>query len=148
MNWDESPGRDLLEPLRIAFTTPEYVTEEYFDGGLANYLHRVATALAGMGHDIHVLTLSEIDDAVFDHEGVTVHRIMSGKWWLQLNRLTRYRLGTTPLFLDLSVRVYRKLKRLNSQQPLTSTVYHYCCGLVSMFLSVRTYCVRLLINRR
>ncbi len=68
-----------LEPLRIAFTTPEYVTEEYFDGGLANYIHRVAKALAGLGHDIHVLTLSEIDDAEFEHEGVTVHRITSSK---------------------------------------------------------------------
>ncbi len=50
-----------LEPLRIAFATPEYVTEEYFDGGLANYIHRVARALAGMNHDIHVLTLSDFD---------------------------------------------------------------------------------------
>jgi glycosyltransferase involved in cell wall biosynthesis len=123
-----------LEPLRIAFATPEYVTEEYFDGGLANYIHRVARALAGMGHDIHVLTLSEIDEAEFEHEGVTVHRITSSKWWPQLNRLTRYRLATTPLFLDLSVRVYRKLKWLNSQQPLHLVQFpnYSCCGLVSM----------------
>jgi glycosyl transferase family 4 len=67
----------VRESLRIAFATPEYVTEEYFDGGLANYIHRVAKALAGMGHDIHVLTLSEIDEAEFEHEGVTVHRITS-----------------------------------------------------------------------
>jgi glycosyltransferase involved in cell wall biosynthesis len=122
------------ERLRIAFTTPEYVTEDYFDGGLANYIHRVAKALAGMGHDIHVLTLSEIDEAVFKHEGVTVHRITTSKWWPQLNRLTRYRLGTTLAFLDFSVRVYRKLKRLNSQQPfhLVQSPNHSCCGLVSM----------------
>ena len=126
----------VLEPLRIAFTTPEYVTEEYFDGGLANYIHRVAKALAGMGHDIHVLTLSEIDEAVFDHEGVTVHRITNSKWWTQLDRLTRYRLGTAPLFLDLdlSVKIYRKLKLLNSQRPLhlAQSPNYSCCGLVSM----------------
>ena len=123
-----------LEPLRIAFATPEYVTEEYFDGGLANYIHRVAKALAGMGHDIHVLTLSEIDEAEFEHEGVTVHRITSSKWWPQLNRFTRERLATTPLFLDLSVKVYRKLKWLNSQQPfhLVQFPNYSCCGLVSI----------------
>ncbi len=124
-----------VEPLRIAFTTPEYVTEEYFDGGLANYVHRVARALADMGHDIHVLTLSEIDDAVFEHEGVTVHRITSSKGWSHLDRVTRYRLGTTPLFLDLSVKVYRKLKRLNSDQPLNlvQSPNYSCCGLVSIY---------------
>jgi len=123
-----------LEPLRIAFATPEYVTEKYFDGGLANYLHRVAKTLARMGHDIHVLTLSEIDEAELEHEGVTVHRITSSKWWSQSNRLTRHRLATTPLFLDLSVKVYRKLKWLNSQSPLHLVQFpnYSCCGLVSM----------------
>ena len=56
------------ERLRIAFATPEYVTEEYFYGGLANYTHRVARALARLGHDVHVVTLSEIDGAEFDYE--------------------------------------------------------------------------------
>ena len=123
-----------LEPLRIAFATPEYVTEKYFDGGLANYLHRVAKALAGMGHDIHVLTLSEIDKAEFEHAGVTVHRITSSKWWSQLDRSTRYRLPTTILFLDLSVKVYRKLKWLNAQRPLHVVQFpnYSCCGLVSI----------------
>lgn len=127
-------GQMRPEPLRIAFTTPEYVTEEYFDGGLANYLHRVAKALASMGHDVHVLTLSEIDESEFEHEGVTVHRIMSSEWWAQLNRLTRYHLATTPLFLDLSVKVYRKLKWLNSQEPLHLVQFpnYSCCGLVSI----------------
>ncbi len=128
-----------LEPLRIAFATPEYVTEEYFDGGLANYIHRVAKALAGMGHEIHVLTLSEVDEAEFEHEGVTVHRITSSKWWPRLNRLTRHRLPTTSLFLDLSVNFYRKLKWLNSQQPfhLVQFPNYSCCGLVSIcFLKV------------
>ncbi len=66
-------------PLRIAFATCEYVTENYFYGGLANYTHRVAKALAGMGHDVHVLTLSEIDGAEFEHEGVRVHRVTPGR---------------------------------------------------------------------
>src|SRR5687767_9859825 len=87
-----------------------------------------------MGHDIHVLTLSEIDEAEFVHEGVTVHRITSGKWLPQLDRWTRHGQATTPLFLDFSVKVYRKLKRLNSQQPLHLVQFpnYSCCGLVSI----------------
>lgn len=122
-----------MEPLRIAFATPEYVTERYFDGGLANYLHRVAKALARMGHDIHVLTLSEIDEAEFEYEGVIVHRIKLGK----LSAVTgfiRKRLPTLPLYLELSVKVYRKLKSLNSQKPLQLVQFpnYSCCGLVSI----------------
>src|SRR5258705_10472567 len=89
-----------LAPLRIAFATPEYVSEEYFDGGLANYIHRVAKALAGMDHDIHVLTLSKIDDAGFEHEGGTVHRMTGSKWCPRIDPLTPYRFPNTIRFLD------------------------------------------------
>jgi glycosyltransferase involved in cell wall biosynthesis len=123
-----------VERLRIAFATPEYVTETYFDGGIANYTHRVAKALAGMGHDVHVLTLSDIDNAEFEHAGVAIHRITSSKWCSQLDRLTRNRLpGAVPL-LDLSVNVYHKLKWLNAKQPLHLVQFpnYSCCGLVSI----------------
>jgi glycosyltransferase involved in cell wall biosynthesis len=124
------------QTLRIAFATPEYVTENYFDGGLAHYIHRVAKALARMGHDVHVLTLSEIDRAEFEHEGVTVHRIKISRAWQPLNQVTRYRLAATTRFLDFSVQVYRKLRQLNAEQPLHLAQFPNCscCGLVSMFL--------------
>lgn len=132
-----TPGASELRPefLRIAFATPEYVTEKYFDGGLANYLHRVAAALARMGHDIHVLTLSEIDDAVFEHEGVKIHRIPNSKEWSRLHRLTGHRLPATAQLLDFSVRVYRKLKQLNAHHPfhLVQFPNYSFCGLVSMY---------------
>jgi glycosyltransferase involved in cell wall biosynthesis len=77
--------------LRIAFATPEYVTEQHFDGGLANYLHRVSRLLADAGHEVHVVTLSPEDESEFEHAGVMVHRIMLGQGWRTLNWLTRYR---------------------------------------------------------
>ena len=45
-----------LTVLRIAFATPEFVTENHFDGGLANYLNRVTKTLAQLGHDVHIVT--------------------------------------------------------------------------------------------
>src|SRR5207248_5073107 len=107
-----------IEPhnMRIVFATVEYVTEKYFDGGIANYLHRVARALAEFGHEVHVITRSEIDETTFVHEGVHVHRVIVAKSWHQLIRLTRYRLATSIYLLGFSATVYRKLKKLNCER--------------------------------
>ena len=130
--------------LRIAFVTMEYVTENYFDGGLANYLHRTTTALARLGHDVHVVTLSEIDRAKFEHEGVTVHRIMNGRTWPQLNRFTRYRFSNSIRLLNLSVQFYSKLRELNSQLPFHLVQYpNACCSLLSIYFLKAPHVLRL-----
>src|ERR1700741_3377529 len=122
-----------FEPLRIAFATPEYVTEKYFDGGLANYTHRVARALADLGHTVHVLTLSEIDETEFEHEGVMVHRLPTG-WRSRSNRASRSVPPSTVQFLSFSWKVYRALKRLNSEHPLDLVQFpnYSCSGLFSI----------------
>lgn len=123
------------ESLRIAFATPQYVTEERFDGGLAHYVYRVARALAGLGHDIHVITCSEADDATIEHDGVTVHRVRASPIWRQIDRLTRYRFTSTTYQLNLSVQVYRKLKQLNAKPfDLVQVPSASFCGLVSTAL--------------
>lgn len=131
------PGNNCMQPefLRIAFATPKYVTEERFDGGLAQYIHRVARALAGLGHDVHVITASMSDDAIIEHYGVTVHRVRAGRIFPQINRLTRYTIPSTTYQLDLSVQFYRKLKQLN-QKPfdLVQVPNFSFCGLVSTIL--------------
>ena len=86
--------------LRIAFATPEFVTEKHFDGGLANYVNRVSKILADLGHDVHVVTLSHEDEAEFEHDGVMVHRLTLKRGWQTLNRLTRYTLPTTLHWLN------------------------------------------------
>src|SRR5262249_37770227 len=77
--WPTSMG--ISRKLRIAFVTPEYVTEDYFDGGLANYINRTSRLLAERGHDVHVVTLSRRDEKEFDHDGVMVHRVMLKPSW-------------------------------------------------------------------
>src|SRR5437899_11013467 len=61
--------------MRIAYITPEFVTEPYFSGWLANYLGRVTTALAERGHDVHVLVRAKSDEQL-DYKGVKVHRVL------------------------------------------------------------------------
>ena len=63
--------------MNIAFVTPEFVTEECYDGGLANYLARAAPELAELGHRVTVIVRSVVDEEV-DWNGVRVHRVAIG----------------------------------------------------------------------
>jgi len=49
--------------MHIGFLSPEYVLTGQFDGGLANYIHKVAHALALQGHRVTVFVLSNQDRA-------------------------------------------------------------------------------------
>lgn len=120
--------------LRIAFATPEYVTENHFDGGLANYLNRVSQTLASLGHDVHIVTLSQQNEAEFEHEGVMVHRVTLGRGWQRVNRLSRYSLPTTLHWLNFSTQVFRKLKQLHQREPFHLIQYpnYSSCGVFSI----------------
>jgi len=130
--------------LRIAFATPEFVTEDHFDGGLANYLNRVSKKLADLGHDVHVVTLSTKNEDEFDHEGVLVHRVMLKPAWHTFNRLTRYSLPTTLHWLNFSTQTYRKLKQLHRREPFDLIQYpnYSSCGLFSIRLLRTAHVVR------
>jgi glycosyltransferase involved in cell wall biosynthesis len=134
----------MSQRLKIAFVTPEYITEDHFDGGLANYLARVSRALSSLGHNIHVVTLSSLDEAVFEHEGVTVHRVMLKPGWQTLDRLTRHRLSTTLRWLNLSTQVYRKLKQLHRKIVFDLIQYpnYSFCGVFSIPLLKGSHLVR------
>lgn len=130
--------------MRIAFATPEFVTENHFDGGLANYLNRVSTALARLGHDVHIITLSTKNEDEFDYEGVMVHRVMLKPGWNIFNRLTRYTLPTTLHWLNFSTQTYRKLKQLHRRQPFDLIQYpnYSSCGLFAIPLLRTTHVIR------
>lgn len=61
--------------MRIAFITPEFVTEASYSGGLANYLGRVTAALVDRGHTIHVFTRSSTNEQI-EFNGIIVHRVV------------------------------------------------------------------------
>ena len=130
--------------MRIAFATPEFVTEDHFDGGLANYLNRISKSLAGLGHDVHVITLSTKNEDEFDHEGVMVHRVMLKPAWHTFNRVTRYSLATTVHWLNFSTQTYRKLKQLHGREPFHLIQYpnYSSCGVFSIPLLRTAHVVR------
>lgn len=132
------------DKLRIAFATPEYVTEKHFDGGLANYINRVAKFLVNLRHEVHVVTHSLIDEAEFEHEGVMVHRVRPKKIWAVCNRATRYSFANTLHWLSLSTQVYRKLKQLHRKHPFHLIQYpnYSSCGVFAIPFLRATHIVR------
>ena len=101
--------------MRIAFTTAEYVTESNFDGGLANYIHRIALSLLKMGHEPIVLVASSRDES-FLHQGIQIHRVKiksgDGKRIIVENLM---RIAERFLNLKRSVELFRMAKSLNNK---------------------------------
>ncbi|MEA5567044.1 glycosyltransferase family 4 protein [Anabaena sp. UHCC 0399] len=122
--------------MRIGFATTEYVTEKNFSGGLANYLHRVAKALLSLGHEVHIVVLSEIDRSEFEHEGIQIHRLTLGKIQRILNKLSQYHISETLQCLDFSLQVYHNLLELHKQQPFDIVQFPdwNACGVISSLL--------------
>ncbi len=67
-------ARDCI-PRRIAFVTPEFVTEYATGGGLGSYLNRITQALRETGHEPEIFTLSPENEGTIDWNGVPVHRV-------------------------------------------------------------------------
>ncbi len=96
-----------MPPLRIAFVTPEFVSESDRGGGLGNYLNRMTKALRGLGHEVEVFLLSDKHPPVIDFEGVRVHRVQAAHEHLAMR---------------VAWRVYRllRLRRCNRALSLVS----------------------------
>lgn len=116
--------------LRIAFVTSEYVTEPNFDGGLANYIHRVSLALLERGH--HPIVVIPTNETMsFANEGIEVHRIDNkmNRSIKVLNRILCYRYHSILKYLRRSWISNIKIKELHHQQPLSLVQYPHIEGI-------------------
>jgi glycosyltransferase involved in cell wall biosynthesis len=66
----------MTKPLRIAFLTPEFITELTGEGGLATYVSRITQVLRNMGHEPEVFTLAKAHAGVIDFNGIRVERVL------------------------------------------------------------------------
>ncbi|MEQ1908667.1 MAG: glycosyltransferase family 4 protein [Vicinamibacterales bacterium] len=69
---------DAVRPrrsFRMAFLTPEFVTETTSEGGLASYLARMTEALLEAGHRPEIVTLTRSASGTTAFRGVPVHRV-------------------------------------------------------------------------
>ncbi|HXV37008.1 MAG TPA: glycosyltransferase family 4 protein [Myxococcota bacterium] len=109
--------------MRVAFVSPEFVTEGNYDGGLANYLHRAGVSLLRLGHEPHVFVSSDRDES-FELDGICVHRVDVGPRWLHqlaARMLRRYRALFSILWQ--SHRLNRRLRQLHARHPLHVAQY-------------------------
>lgn len=100
--------------LRVAFLTPEFVSENATSGGLATYLARMVLELNRRGHEVEVFTLGT--NEVTSYQGVRVESVKTSR--------------------RLPVRVVRKLTQLMPCVRVEVTVRHLA-GAVALAESFR-----------
>jgi|ERR1700693_493090 len=118
--------------MRIAFVAAEYVTEENYDGGLANYLHRVALSLKEMEHEPIIIVLTDKGkDEVFHHKGIEVHRVhfKQSRYLAKLNFFTRGMFSFLLYFLRVSWILNRHLIRIHKEMPISIIQYTHLGGI-------------------
>ncbi len=117
--------------MRIALVASEYVTENTFDGGLANYMHRTAMALRLLGHEPVIIVRSDRDQT-FTHDGIAVHRVrvwhgshwlVTNRWLAFLNAITRHRFIMAINVFWQSLQLNRTVKALHAEKPFD--IIHY-----------------------
>jgi glycosyltransferase involved in cell wall biosynthesis len=117
--------------MRIAFATGEFVTEEgSYDGGLANYLHRVTLSLAALGHEPIVVVSSDRDET-FVERGIEIHRVRTAgnrlRSQLDYYTLHRFTMALELTFVGLALRA--RLKEIHRKRPLSIVQYTHLGGL-------------------
>ena len=114
--------------MRIAFLTPEYVTEGNFHGGLANYLSRIASILRDLGHQPIVIVASDCDEVVTDCGievvRVQVHREFLDHWGWKLLRSG----WPAASFSWRSWKLNRRLRELHRSAPVDLVQYTSYCA--------------------
>ena len=116
--------------MRIALLTSEYVTEASYDGGLANYVHRLARALRAHGHEVTVIVISDRDEDRED-EGVRLLRVRFTlpKWAAALNLLSLRRFTKLIYLLRIGWLLNRTLRALQRRLPFAIAQYSQLGGL-------------------
>lgn len=106
--------------MRIAFITTEYVTEDIYYGGLANYLYRISQALLKLGHEPEIFVSARQNQNLV-HEGVTIHRIRKEQRLFNiLDRLTFRRLTRSVQWLGQSLTLNRAVIKVHRRHPFSA----------------------------
>jgi len=106
--------------MRIAFLTSEFVSEpNSFDGGLSNYLFKVAFELKRNGHE-PIIIVSSFENKHINYAGISVHRVKPkiNLIYKAADKLSRFKLRLTLDLLLQSYAVNRKAKELNKESKI------------------------------
>lgn len=122
--------------MQIVYVTPEFPSEDYYSGGLANYLLRTGMALTERGHDIHmVVQSSRLGKTVF--KGITLHRIPARPVFSKfLPRRLKKPFQLTFDHIEFAWSTYRYLLKLYRARPYDIVQFsnYKSCGLFATIL--------------
>ncbi|OGJ54726.1 hypothetical protein A3D11_01395 [Candidatus Peribacteria bacterium RIFCSPHIGHO2_02_FULL_49_16] len=123
--------------MRIVLVTPEYVTERTFDGGLANYLHRLALALHRLGHEPIIVLPTDWNETYW-HKHIRIERRETWtplqKWKKPYTVIRILDHATFHIFCMAihlvwrSWRLNRRVKQLNRERPVDLIHYTHLGG--------------------
>jgi len=126
--------------MRIVYVTPEFPSEEYFSGGLANYLLRTAMALMDRGHDVHVVVQADRQEQ-FQFNGITLHRLPTCRVFFNFlpGRLRKH-IHQTIDNLELAWTVYLYLRKIHRSlhYDIVQFSNYRSCGFFSTILPFPT----------
>lgn len=124
--------------MNICIITPQFVTEPYFYGGIAQQFYKIAKWEVVHDHRVDIITPCRKNEDII-YEGIYVHRITSRESSIIiriLNKLTFHKLKITFSCLSYSYSIYRKVKQLHSviHFDIIQSVNFGVGGLISLLL--------------
>jgi glycosyltransferase involved in cell wall biosynthesis len=124
-------SNNYLLPIKVALFTTEYITEaNSFDGGLANYIHRVALSLKQLGHHPVICVISNKNEKLI-YQGIEVYRLkIRGRNIIRainLLTLTQIKDWTSSLWTGFYLNLL--LRKLHKIYNFSIIQYPSCLGL-------------------
>ena len=100
--------------MKVAYITPEFLTEDNFDGGLSNYLYKTSLHLKKFQIEPYIIVSSNKDEEIL-FEGIKVFKVKIKEIILFkiLNKITRYKIYTSLSFVNTSLQLVKRVKNLN-----------------------------------
>ncbi|RJP57174.1 MAG: glycosyltransferase [Candidatus Auribacter fodinae] len=110
--------------MRIAFVTPEYIHDTFFDGGLANYLHRISLTLKEFGIEPIIVVAGNKTETI-NHNGIEVRIVNTSPdfWYKALNRITLKKYRLSLMWLHQSRALNNAVQTLHREKPIDLIQY-------------------------
>jgi glycosyltransferase involved in cell wall biosynthesis len=111
--------------MRIAFLTSEFISEkESFDGGLSNYLYKVALELLKNGHNPIIVVVSKKNELIY-YNDIEVHRVKPKNtfWYKLADKVSRFKYQDSLDILRDSYFINKKIKEINKKEKIDIIQY-------------------------